>query len=133
MKFPTGSALGFFGVFGRSADLRQLDESFRALDVHPKTVPEPVKLAMARFVKEASGGEPPPEAYRRAAELVGYCVIGANPFAGANGEDLTEDVERRMEQALMSGTSVDAQLVLLALHAKIVQPSVVDAFDLQSE
>lgn len=133
MKFPTGSALGFFGVFGRSADLRQLDESFRALDVHPKTVPEPVKLAMARFVKEASGGEPPPEAYRRAAELVGYCVIGANPFAGANGEALTEDVERRMEQALMSGTSVDAQLVLLALHAKIVQPSVVDAFDLQSE
>jgi hypothetical protein len=132
MKFPTGSSLGFFGVFGRSSDLRQIDESFRALDVHPKTIPEPVKLAMARFVKEAAGGEPPPEAYRRAAELVGYCVIGANPFAGANGEALTEDVERRMEQALMSGTSVDAQLVLLALHAKIIQPSVVDAFDLEA-
>ncbi|MCW5716789.1 MAG: hypothetical protein KIS68_03045 [Bauldia sp.] len=132
MKFPTGSSLGFFGVFGRSSDLRQIDEAFRALDVHPKTVPEPVKLAMSRFIKDATSGEPPPEAYRRAAELVGYCVIGANPFAGANGEALTDDVERRMEQALRAGTSVDAQLVLLALHAKIIQPSVVDAFDLEA-
>jgi hypothetical protein len=133
MKFPRGSSLGFFGVFGRSADLRQLDDAFRALDVHPKTVPEPVKLAMARFIKDVSGDEPPPEAFRRAAEIVGYCVIGANPFAGENGEDLTTDVERRIEQALLSGTSLDARLILLALHAKIVQPSVVDAFDLQSE
>ena len=45
---------------------------------------------------------------------------------------LTDDVERRIEQALISGTSGDAQLVLLALHAKIVQASVVDAFDLQA-
>ncbi|MCC6734863.1 MAG: hypothetical protein IT534_01900 [Bauldia sp.] len=133
MKFPRGSSLGFFGVFGRSADLRQLDDAFRALDVHPKTVPEAVKLAMSRFIKEVSGDEPPPEAFRRAAEIVGYCVIGANPFAGENGEALTTDVERRIEQALLSGTSLDAQFVLLALHAKIVQPSVVDAFDLQSE
>lgn len=133
MKFPTGSSLGFFGVFGRSADLRQIDEAFRALDVHPKTIPEAVKLAMARFLKEASGDEPPPQAYRRAAELVGYCVIGANPFAGANGEALTDDVERRIEQALIYGTSIDAQLVLLTLHARIVQPSVVDAFDLEAE
>jgi hypothetical protein len=133
MKFPRGSSLGFFNVFGRSADLRQLDDAFRTLDVHPRTVPEPVKLAMARFIKDASGDEPPPAAFERAAELVGYCVVGANGFAGANGERLTDDVERRIEQALLSGTSGDAQLVLLALHAKIVQASVVDAFDLQSE
>ena len=86
----------------------------------------------ARFIKDASGDEPPRQAFERAAEIVGYCVIGANPFAGANGETLTDDVERRIEQALISGTSGDAQLVLLALHAKIVQPSVVDAFDLQA-
>jgi hypothetical protein len=37
-------------------------------------------------------------------------------------------VERRIEAALDVGTSLDAKLVLLTLHAKLIQPSVVDHF-----
>jgi hypothetical protein len=59
-------------------------------------------------------------------------MIGANGFAGANDVDLTLAVEQRIEAALDAGDSLDAQLVLLVLHARVVQPSVVDRFGLES-
>ncbi|MGD9739085.1 MAG: hypothetical protein AB7O56_12465 [Bauldia sp.] len=133
MKFPTpGSSIGLFAMFGRSSDLRQLDEAFRSVDVHPRMIPEAVKLTIAKLLKEDSDGAPTPDQYRRAAEIVGYCTIGPNGFAGANGEELMNRVEQRIEIALGAETSLDAQLILLTLHAKLIQPSVVDMFDLES-
>ena len=45
---------------------------------------------------------------------------------------LTQTVERRIEAALDKPEGLDAQLVLLTLHAKIIQPSVVHQFQLDS-
>jgi hypothetical protein len=59
-------------------------------------------------------------------------MVGAEGFAAVNDAALGAQVERRMERALEQGSSVDAQLVLLTLHAKVIQPSVVDAFQLES-
>lgn len=131
--FPRGSSLGLFGTFGRSADLRQLDDALRDVDLHSKLVPEAVKLATVRFLKEAFGPNPPPDAYQRAASLTGYCVIGANGFAGANGTEAAEFVEGRIASALEWGDGIDAHLILLLLHAKIVQPSVIEEFGIESE
>jgi hypothetical protein len=125
------SSLGLFGIFGRSGDLRQLDLALRSVDLHPKLVPEAVKLTVCALLKDR-GGDPAPQAYRSAAEIVGYCMIGADAFAGANDADLTLSVERRIEAALVAGDSLDAQLVLLTLHARVIQPSVVDRFALES-
>lgn len=130
--FPRGSSLGFFGAYGRSSDLRQLDDALRTFDVHPKLVPEAVKLTIAKFLKEDFGDEPPAVAFDKAAELVCYCVVGANGFAGANGTNATQAVENRIEKSLLSGRNLDARIILLALHAKIIQPSVVEMFDLES-
>jgi hypothetical protein len=127
------SSIGLFGIFGRSADLRQFDQALRAVDLHPRLVPEAVKLAAVALLKEhAPGGEPQPQTYRAAAEMLGYCMIGAEGFAGANDAALALAVERRIETALESGVSLDAKLVLLALHARIIQPSVVERFELES-
>jgi hypothetical protein len=121
------------GVFGRSHDLREFDKALRSVDLHPKLVPEAVKLTVCALLKDqANSDDPPAEAYRPAAELVAYCMIGANGFAGANDVDLTLAVEQRIEAALDAGDSLDAQLVLLVLHARVVQPSVVDRFGLES-
>jgi|ERR1043166_7879808 hypothetical protein len=121
------------GIFGRSADLRQFDEALRAIDLHPKLVPEAVKLTAVSLVKDhANSEDPPPEAYRAAAEIVGYCMIGEDAFAGANGEALALAVEQRIEAALDAGESLDAKLVLLTLHAKVIQPSVVQRYELES-
>lgn len=125
-----GLSIGFLGIFGRSAELRQFDKALHDVDLHPKLVPEAVKLTAVRLLME--GGQPADHDYREAAELIAYCMIGAEAFAGANHEDLAEDVERRIETALASGDSLDAKLVLLTLHAKVIQPSVVDYFQLES-
>jgi hypothetical protein len=116
------SSIGFLGMFGRSADLRQLDAALRAVDLHPGVVPEAVKLTIVNLLKDhAIGKEPAPQAYPIAAELIAYCMLGAPAFAAPNSQDLVE------------GDSLDAQLVLLTLHAKVIQPSVIERFGLTSE
>src|SRR5919106_3875562 len=113
------SSIGLFGIFGRSSDLRQVDQALRSLDIHPRLVPEAVKLTIASLLKEDAGGEPAPRAYRVAAEIVGYCMIGPEAFSAGNDAQLALDVERRIELALISGTNLDDRLVLLTLHAGV--------------
>jgi hypothetical protein len=128
-----GLSLGLFGRFGRSAELRQFDVALRSVDLHPNLVPEAVKLTAVKLLREhAAAREPAPYAYRAAAEIIAYCMIGAESFAGANDSELATEVERRIDAALDSGASLDAKLVLLMLHARVIQPSVVDQFRLES-
>jgi hypothetical protein len=126
-------SLGLFGIFGRAPELRQLDQALRALDVHPRLVPEAVKLATISLLQDhAAGGEPAPPAYRAAAEILGYCIMGAGAFAAVDAPELAAEVERRIERALEFNSTLDAKLVLLTLHAGVIQPSVVDDFQLES-
>lgn len=128
-----GSSIGLFGRFGRSEDLRRLDEALRRCDVHPATVREPVKLAAVSLMKDAEGGaEPPPLAYPAAAELLAYCLVGADAFAHANGEAALARVEARIERAPEDEESLDARLVLLTMTAGAIQPSVVARFGLEA-
>ena len=127
-----GLSLGLFGIFGRSSALREFDRSLRSVDLHPNLVPEAVKLTAVKLLKEqAAGSDPAPQAYRAAVEIIAYCMIGADAFAAANGPEPAAEVERRIETALDQGTSVDAKLVLLTLHARVIQPSVVASFQLE--
>jgi hypothetical protein len=126
------SSFGLFGIFGRSSDLRQFDQALHAVDLHPRLVAEAVKLTAVNLLKDhAIGPEPAPQSYRAAAEIVGYCILGPERFARANGPDIVHAVERRIDAALESGTSLDAQLVLLTLHARVIAPSVVERYGLE--
>ena len=109
-----------------------LDQALRSVDVHPRLVPEAVKLTTVALLKDhAIGPEPAPQSYHAAAEILAYCMVGAEGFAGANVTRRIA-VERRIEAALDAPASLDAQLVLLTIHAKIIQPSVVHQFGLES-
>lgn len=120
-----GSSFGFLGRFGRSEDLRQLDGALRAADLHPALVPEGVKLALVNLLKDhADGGEPSEADYPPAACLYAYCALGAGAFAQANGEAALDDVVRRIDAALAVG-GLDAEIVLLAYHSKMLQPELV--------
>lgn len=102
----------------------------RSVDVHPRLVPEAVKLAIVRLLKDgAEGGEPAPPAYRAAAEIVGYCMIVAKPSRPPMAPSLRPEVEGRIERALIAGSKLDARLVLLTLHAGVCQPSVIARFE----
>lgn len=97
-------------------------------------VPEAVKLTVVNLLKDdAIGDEPAPQSYRSAAELLAYCMIGAEGFAGANDTALALQVEERIERAMAQGDNMDAQLVMVAMVAKVIQPSVVEHFALTRE
>ncbi len=126
--------LGFLGMFGRSRELQRLDQAVRAVGLHPRLVPEAVKLTILRLLKEAdSGASPAPRAYDAAAEMLGYCMLGPQGFTEANDLRLTETTEARVEAALEAGDSLDARLVLLALHAGVIQAQVVERYRLEAD
>ena len=97
--------LGLFGIFGRSTELRRLDEALRGVGLHPRRVPEAVKLTTLKLLKEAHGASPDPRAVAAAAALLGYCLPGPRGFTAANGPGPTAAVEVRLEAALAAGTA----------------------------
>ncbi|MET3578470.1 hypothetical protein ABID19_001487 [Mesorhizobium robiniae] len=124
------SSLGFLGMFGRSGDLRQLDAALRGVDLHPALVPEGAKLTIVNLMKDHWPDEPPPQAYPSAAQLFGYCIAGPEAFERSNGLQHRLDAERRLEAALEADDSFDAQIILMALHAKLISGEVVERYGL---
>ncbi len=123
--------LGFLGIFGRSREQQRLDQAVRAVGLHPVLVPEAVKLTILKLLGEARAN-PDPRPYTAAAELLGYCLLGAQGFTECNDPSLTEAVEVRLAVALEAGDSLDARVVLLTLHARVIQPSVVERYGLEA-
>ncbi len=126
-------SLGLLGVFGRSADLRALDQALRAADLHPALVPDAVKLTVLNVLKDAKGEDPAEEHYYTTAALLCYCALGRDAFASANGDLAAAAIERRIEAALEAGDGLDASLILLALHAGLIHPGVKDTYRIESE
>ena len=120
---------GFLGIFGRSRELRQLDQAVRAVGLHPRLIPDAVQLTAVKLLAETDTGR---RAYDAAAEMLAYCMLGPHVFTGDNGADLTAAVETRLEAAFEAGDSLDARLVLLALHAGVIQPQVVERYRLEA-
>ena len=125
--------LGLFGIFGRSHELRRLDRALRNVGLHPRFVPEAVKLTTLKLLNEAGVAASDPRSHEAAAELIGYCVLGEAGFAAANDPSLTQAVEARVEAALEAGDTLDAQIVLLTLHAGVIQSSVVERYALEAD
>ena len=126
---------GFFNLLGRGEGLKALDQAFRAFDVHPRIVPEAVKIATVRLMQKAS--EPTyklrdPD-YERAAELLSYSILGPDQFVANTTLVRAELAEQRLEDAIADGDSLDAELLLLALNSAIIHPSVADQFDVESD
>ncbi|TIN31220.1 MAG: hypothetical protein E5Y31_03485 [Mesorhizobium sp.] len=124
------SSLGFLGMFGRSGDLRQLDAALRDADLHPALVPEGVKLTIVNLMKDHWPDEPPAQAYAEVARLCSYCIAGPETFEQANGTEGRLEAERRIEAAVDAGDSLDAQIVLMTLHAKLISAEVVERYGL---
>ena len=120
--------LGLFNFFGRSDSLKALDQAFRDFDVHPRLVPEAVKLATVKLMQKASdAGYTLRDAdYEKAAELLSFTILGPNQFVASNSLDAADRAEQRVEEALDAGDSIDAKLILLAMHSGIIHPSVAE-------
>lgn len=120
--------LGIFGRFGRARDLRHLDDELRSAGLHPALASDAVKMTVIRLLKTAHGDASPH--ITDAAALVAYCTLGPRPYAEANGADRAQAVERRIHKAVAAESGLDAEIVLLAIHADIIHPDVVEGFGL---
>lgn len=124
---------GFSALFGRSHEVRRLDDALRATGLHPALMPDAVKIAALKLLTEAGyGSSPDPAACALAAEMLSYCILGDQGFHEEKGRSAARLLEARLEAALEAGDSLDACLILLTLHAGITQGSVVDRYDLSA-
>ena len=126
---------GLFNLFGRSAELKALDQALREAGLHPQIVPEPVKLTTVRLLKAqpGAGSSLPQAAYDEAARLLGYCMLGRDQFIASTSMGEAERAEDRLEIAITAGDSLDAQLILLALHSGVIVAEVADRFEVETE
>jgi len=122
---------GIFQLFGPSRQQQRLDAAVRAVGVHPRLVPGAVKIAIIRMLEERQAGADE-AACAHAAELLGYLMHGPKVYAEDNGEAATAAAEDRIESAIGAESGPDARLILLALHANIAAPEVVEAYGLEA-
>jgi len=127
--------LGLFNFIGRSEGLKALDQAFREFDVHPGIVPEAVKLAAIRLMQKASdpGYVLRDADHNKAAELLSYAILGPDQFVACNSLAAAEIAEQRLDDAIAAGDSMDARLILLAVHSGIVHPAIADQVDSESD
>lgn len=131
---PTGHGfkmLGLFNIFGRAESLKALDQAFRQFDVHPRLVPEAVKLATVRLLQRASNADYVlrDADYEKAAELLSYAILGSDQFVASNTLAAADRAEIRLDEAIASGDSIDAKLILLAVHSGVIHPTMADQLD----
>ncbi|MEO0623666.1 MAG: hypothetical protein AAFU49_04045 [Pseudomonadota bacterium] len=126
--------LGLFNIFGRSDSLKALDQALREIGTHPRVVPEPVKLTAVKLVKSESVGQGkiPDAAYAHAVELLGYCILGPDQFTANTSLDMARRAEARFETAITDGEGLDASLILLALHADVINAKIAARFDVET-
>jgi hypothetical protein len=124
---------GFSALFGRSRDVQRLDAALRSAGLHPVLVPDAVKIAALKFLKETGHDEGAALLDSgEVAEMLAYCMLGDQSFRAANGPSAGQALERRLQAALDVDDSLDARLVLLTLHAGVIEPTLQARYDLRT-
>lgn len=125
--------LGLFNIFGRSDDLKALDQELREAGLHPRIVPEAVKLTIVRLLRDEAGrgARISDAAFAGAAQLLGYCMLGPDQFVASTSVDDTERAERRVDEAISRGTGLDAGIILLSVNAGLIHAELADRFEVE--
>lgn len=123
--------LRLFDIFGRSSALRAVDDALRAAGVHPLLVPDAVKLTVNKLHSTFGRAGNQDGALPQSAQLLAYCILGHEQFAASNSDEAADRIDHRVETALDEGDTLDAKLILLALHAGLMAPEIVDRIDLE--
>lgn len=111
---------GVFSLFGRAREIQALDLALRAEGLHPRLVPDAVKMTVVRLARVEGITDVTP-----AAPLLAHCVLGAAGHAEEAGADKAAAAAARLAEAIAVGDSLDAHLVLLTMEAGIIHPDLV--------
>ncbi|MBB4284722.1 hypothetical protein [Roseospira goensis] len=117
---------GLFGLFGKAREIQALDDAVRAEGLHPRLVPDAVKMTVVRLVRAEGLSDTAP-----AAPLLAHCMLGPEDHAAATDAARAAGAAERLAAAIEAGDSLDARLVLLTMEAGVIHPDVVTAYGLE--
>ena len=122
----------FQNLFGRSHEIRIFDDALRSAGLHPRLVPDAVKIATLKMLKEDRRGEKPSlTSCTFAANMLAYCMLGDQGFFEEHGETARVILEKRLQLAIDIEDSLDTQLILLTLHASLTQEALIVRYNLR--
>lgn len=124
---------GLFQIFGRSRDLKALDDALQNAGLEPRAVPEAVKLTTVRLLKQEKRSDAPLSdvTLDEAARLLGYCMLGHDQFIGSHGVRAAAQIAERVDEAIAAGDSLDAKLILLAQHSGVLLAEIAEQFEVE--
>lgn len=123
-----------FGFFGRKKEIHMIDDGLRRSGAYSSSIPDAVKLALYGLAKDRgllqNSAE---ETLHDLACFLTYCFLGTEDFEGANGTELNAEMLRRLEMTKVFDEGVDADIVLLALHAGIAHETTAGRFSIDAD
>ena len=122
---------GLFGLFGKSKQMTALETELRQAGLHPHLLHDSIKLTVLRLLPEG-GKAARPDELRGAAQLLASAIRGPRDGAEATSVREKDQVERRLDAVLDSPSSLDAQIVLLALKTGNADPAMAERFEVEN-
>ena len=123
---------GMFGAFGRKKELHMIDEGLRRHAVISSSVPESVKIALWKRVRDRN---PAPEEKEGILNDLGaflaYLCQGHEDFSHNLDPDLASGMARRVDLAETFDESLDAETILLSLYAGLAHEDFASRFSIE--
>src|SRR5690606_36468851 len=95
-------------------------------------IPEGVKMAAVSLMSEGVA-EPCEDAYPPIGALMAFCAFGLEEFEEHNVAAASAHTRSRLERALEEGEGLDASIVLLMLHARLLHRSLKDHYGIEAD
>ena len=118
---------GVFGLFGRSKDVRRLEQALQGCGLNSRAVDHAILLTVIRLLRAGPGLLDP--AVQQAAEMLSYAALGPDDFEEENGAALGEALQGRAEDAARTNEGIDAQILLLALQCGLANETIAERFE----
>ncbi len=123
-----------FGFFGRKKEIHMIDDGLKRAGTFSAVVPDAVKLTLWRLAKDRGLLKDNPEAsLHDLAGFLSYCILGQEDFEDFNGPEDAKEMLRRLEMVKIFEDGIDAEIVLLTLHAGLADETTAGQYSIEAE
>ncbi len=123
-----------FGFFGRKKEIHMIDDGLKRTGTFSAVVPDAVKLTLWRLAKDRGLLKDNPEAaLHDLAGFLSYCILGQEDFEDFNGPEDAKEMLRRLEMVKIFEDGIDAEIVLLTLHAGLADETTAGQYSIEGD
>tara|TARA_Y100001970_G_C14259133_1_gene878152 strand:+ start:8132 stop:8536 length:405 start_codon:yes stop_codon:yes gene_type:complete len=118
-----------FSFFGKTRKIDQLNYALREAGIHPALVPDSVLYTIVKLLRNSqyntTGGD-----LHSIATLIAYIMLSKRAQIYIDNPKEASSIEYRIENALNKENNFDSQIILLAFHANLIHPEVINEFNI---